>query len=121
MTIDQAVSYLDRLCANACPREDKVLWLVQLEENLKRHVLDTHEGGLEAGTLTAGSPGTSRLLAPEPFDRMYTAWLEAMLHLYHGELERYNAAIDIFHREFAAFESWYNRKFPPKHGGTWRG
>ena len=121
MTISQAIDQVDRLKFNACPREDKLRWLLQLERQLQRQILDAHAPGLPGGAAGEDPSPDTLLLAPAPFDRVYTAWLEAMLDLYNGEIERYNAAIDIFNREYAAFAAWYTRHFKPKHSGSWRG
>ena len=51
---------------------------------------------------------------------MYLTWLEAQIDLYSGELERYNASVSLFNTEYAAFESWYNRAYPPKGAGRFR-
>ena len=48
---------------------------------------------------------------------MYLHWLQAQIDLHSGEPERYNASISVFNTEYTAFESWYNRSYPPKGAG----
>lgn len=119
MTVEEAISRTDRLKSNAFSREDKQYWLTVLEGQLVENIVKTHEPGLSPTGLSEGSPGDTVLLAPAPFDRIYTAWLEAMIDLYNGEIQRYNADIQLFDREYQAFESWYNRTWPPK-AAFWR-
>lgn len=120
MTIGQAIGRVDRLKYNVYSRQEKQQWLAQLEWNLKKQILDTHEAGLPFLPLGEETPQETCLLAPEPFDEMYITWLEAQIDLHNGELEQYNASIRLFNHAYSAFESWYNRSFPPKGQGTWR-
>ncbi|MGN1016431.1 MAG: hypothetical protein ACI4PL_05505 [Faecousia sp.] len=116
MTLGEIIDRVDRLRYNTFSREEKLGWLLQLEYTVKRNILDTHEGGLPFSQPEANAP----TLAPEDFAGMYLKWLEAQIDLYSGELERYNASISLFNTEYAAFESWYNRTFPPKAAGRFR-
>ena len=116
MTMGEMIDRVDCLCCNAFSREEKVGWLARLEWMLKRNILDTHEGGL-----TFQEPGENvPLTAPEGFEGMYLHWLQAQIDLHSGEPERYNASISLFNTEYAAFESWYNRSYPPKGAGRFR-
>ena len=120
MTIAQAIDRVDRLKCNAYTLKEKREWLGQLEQLLRRNILETHEPGIPFRELTESSPGSQELTAPAPFDAMYIRWLEAQIDLYNGEPERYNGSIDLFNAEFAAFESWYNRSFAPLNSGDWK-
>lgn len=119
MTVAEAVARADWLCCNTFCLEDKLSWLTKLEWMLKTNVLDTHEGGIPFPHGNALS-GQEALLAPAPFDELYPRWLEAQIHLYNGETDRFNAAIVLFNAEYAAFESWYNRTYPPRSRGNWK-
>ena len=113
MTMRDVIDRADYLCCNAFSREEKAGWLARLEWMLKRNILDTHEGGL-----TFQEPGEDTpLTAPEGFEGMYLHWLQAQIDLHSGEPERYNASISVFNTEYTAFESWYNRSYPPKGAG----
>ena len=116
MTLGDIIDRADRLRYNAFSREEKLGWLLQLEHTVKRNILDTHEGGLPCSQPAEDAP----TLAPEGFAGMYLKWLEAQIDLYSGELERYNASLSLFNTEYAAFESWYNRTYPPKGAGSFR-
>ena len=116
MTLGEAIDRVDRLRCNALSREEKAAWPARLDRVLKRNILATHEGGLAV----RGPGEDTDLLAPEAFEGMYLTWLEAQIDLYSGELERYNASVSLFNTEYAAFESWYNRAYPPKGAGRFR-
>ena len=113
MTLGEAIDRVDYLRYNAFTREEKAAWLAQLERMLKRNILDTHEEGIPFQEPGEDTP----LTAPESFDMMYLRWLEAQIDFASGELERYNASVSLFNAEYAAFESWYNRSYPPKGAG----
>ena len=113
MPLGAAIDRVDRLRYNAFSREEKTQWLARLEWMLQRNILDTHEGGLSFREPEEDAP----LTAPEGFEGLYLSWLEAQIDLHSGELERYNASISLFNTEYAAFESWYNRTYPPKGAG----
>jgi len=121
MTIDQAIDRVDRLKCNAYTLREKREWLARLEGIIRKIILETHGPGLPLREPVGEMGGDWELTAPAPFDTLYTRWLEAQIDLYNGEPERYNGSIALFNAEFAAFESWYNRNFPPKNAGTWRG
>lgn len=120
MTVGEAISRVDRLKYNAFSLAEKQRWLGQLEAQLKANILDTHAPGLSYTPIDTNTPADTPLLAPEPFDAMYIHYLEAQMDLYTGELQRYNATILLFNTQYTAFESWYNRRYPPLSRGTWR-
>ena len=118
MTRIQAVERTDSLCCNALPREVKLGWIHQLEWQIWRLILACHENPEQPEP--PGEDMEAPLLAPEPFDSLYISWLQAQIHLHSGEISRYNISIALFNTEYAAFESWYQRSFPPRSPGDWR-
>ena len=120
MTAYDAISRVDRLKYNVFSQAEKLRWLGKLEGMLKTNILDTHEGDWRFTPVSEDSPVDTPLLLQKPFDEMYIKWLEAQIDLYNGETERYNASISLFNTEYAAFESWFNRRYTPRSAGSWQ-
>lgn len=116
MTIIQAINNIDALKGNACSQDQKVQWLSRVDGMVKRLIIDVHEGA-EKIPFTHYDKDTdtgTQLLVPEPFDELYTRYLEAQIDLINGEIERYNNAIDLFNTAFKAYSSYYTRNHKPK-------
>ena len=119
MKIVEAINKIDSLMHNTYTQVDKVAWLSELDSDVKRHIIDTHEG---AGAVTfTGYDGNTdlqtELLVPSPFDSVYLRWLEAQIHYHNGEYDRYNNAIIMYNTAYDAFANYYNRTHKPvSHG-----
>ena len=115
MKIVEAINKIDSLMHNTYHQNDKVAWLSELDSDVKRLIIDTHEGA-EAITFTGYDGSTdlqTELLIPSPFDSVYLRWLEAQIHYHNGEYDRYNNAIIMYNTAFDAFAAYYNRTHRP--------
>ena len=116
MTIIEAIHKIDDLKHNTYSQGDKVKWLSRLDSMVKRHVIDTHEGG-EGVNFTGYDDSTDKdteLLIPEPYDEAYLRWLEAQIDYSNGEYAKYNNSIEMFNTAWNGFQNWYNRTHMPK-------
>ena len=115
MKIIDAISRADALFFNTFSNLDKIAWLSKADWMIKRHIIDTHEGGeaLEFKGYNADTDPETELLAPPPYDEMYLPWLQAQMELALKETENYNASILTFNTEYEAFENYYNRNHMP--------
>ena len=115
MKIVEAINKIDSLMHNTYSQLDKVAWLSDLDSDVKRLIIDTHEGA-EAVTFTGYGDITdlqTELLIPSPFDSVYLRWLEAQIHYHNGEYDRYNNAIIMYNTAFDSFAAYYNRTHKP--------
>lgn len=115
MKIMEAIQGVDALLHNTYGQDQKIKWLSVLDSMVKRTVIDTHEGA-DAVNFTKYDDSTdinTVLLIPEPFDEAYPLWLEAKIHYYNGEYDKYNNATEAFNTFFAAFKNEYNRQHMP--------
>lgn len=92
MKIMQAITQLDGLIPNIYSTEEKVQWLSQVEGLVLAtvfpgKVFDGYDGETDVET---------EMLIPKPFDAIYLRWLEAQVHYYNGEMDRYNNAILVY-------------------------
>jgi hypothetical protein len=92
-----------------------VEWLSELDWDVVRNILSTHEGA--EITFNGYDDSTSlqtELLITAPYDKAYLLWMEAQIHYYNGEYEKYNNALDTFYEAIEGFRKYYNRTHMPK-------
>lgn len=115
MKIVEAINRLDALKYNTYTQSDKVEWLSRLDNMVKKHIIDTHEGGSDVAF--AGYDDSTdlktELLVPVPHDEMYLRWLEAQIDYHNGEYDKYNNAIIMFNTAFEAYQAYYTRTHLP--------
>lgn len=116
MTIIEAIAEIDSLVNNTYSQEDKVKWLSRLDWGIKKQVIDVHHGseGVAFSGYDRNTDVHTTLLVPPPFDEIYVRWLEAQIHYYNGENERYNEAILMHNTAFDAYSDHYKRTHQPK-------
>ena len=115
MKIIEAITRVDAQIHNTYTQTDKVRWLSTLDSMVKRHIIDTHEGG-ENVTFTGYDANTdlqTELLMPAPYDEAYLRWIEAQICYTNGEYEKYNNAIDMFTTPYTGYQNYYNRTHMP--------
>lgn len=115
MKIIDAITRLDALKFNTYTNSDKVEWLSRLDSMVKKHIIDTHEGG-ENVVFSGYDDSTdlhTELLVPAPHDEMYLRWLEAQIDYYNGEYDKYNNAIIMFNTAYEAYQAFYTRSHLP--------
>ena len=115
MKIIEAINRIDSLKHNTYTQGDKVAWLSELEWDVKKNIIDTHEGeGIEFSGYDDGTDLNTELIIPAPYDKAYLLWLEAQIDYYNGEYDKYNNARDMFYEALEGFRSYYNRTHMPK-------
>lgn len=115
MKLIEAINKLDFLLHNTYTHAEKVEWLSNVDSDVKKHIIDTHEGA-ESVSFSGYDDDTdhhTELLIPAPYDVVYLRWLEAQIHYHNGEYDKYNNAIVLYNTSFAAFEAYYNRTHKP--------
>lgn len=120
MTIIQAIAEVDSLVANIRSQEDKIRWLSRLDWTIKKEIIEVHHG--TDGAAFTGYDGQTdlhtTLLVPPPYDEIYVRWLEAQIHYYNGENERYNEAIAMYNNAFDDYADYYKRTHKPAGHGS---
>ncbi|MBQ2917866.1 MAG: hypothetical protein IJE61_01360 [Bacteroidales bacterium] len=115
MTIIEAINRIDSLKHNTYSQTDKVAWLSEVEWDVAKNVIETHEGA--DSTFTGYDDSTdlqTELLIPAPYDKAYLLWMEAQIDYYNGEYDKYNNAMDMFYEALDSFKNYYNRTHMPK-------
>ena len=173
MKIIEAINRIDSLKHNTYTQGEKLIWLSEVDWDVKKNIIDTHEGAdkgeeiakyilnhkkeyeesvteymkvhevtreeaernvvyqeikykdakehIEATRNDISFNGyddstdlQTELLIPAPYDKAYLLWMEAQIHYYNGEYDKYNNAMDMFYEAFESFERHYNRTHMPK-------
>ena len=115
MKIIEAINRIDSLMHNTYSQPEKVAWLSEMDWDVTRHIIETHEGN--ESTFTGYDDLTDQqteLIMPEPYSKAYLLWLEAQIHYYNGEIDKYNNAMDMFNEAYEGFKNYYNRTHMPK-------
>ena len=111
----EAITRLAALKFNTYTQSDKVEWLSRLDNMVKKHIIDTHEGW-ENVIFTGYDDSTdlqTELLVPAPHDEIYLRWMEAQIDYHNGEYDKYNNAIIMFNTAYEAYQAFYTRNHLP--------
>ena len=119
MKIIDAISRIDDLMHNTYSQSNKVEWLSRLDSMVKQQIIDTHEGSenVSFNGYNASTPMDTVLLVPAPYDDVYPKWIEAQIHYYNGEYDKYNNAIIMFNTAFETYAAYYNQNHRPVNRG----
>ena len=116
MTIGEAIKKTDELQPNSFGQEDKIRWLSQLDRELWREVVLTHEGAEDAAEpeYREDTADDTVLLVEGPYDCMYIHWLQSRIDYALAEYGRFNNSNAAFEADRMAWRMWYNRTHMPK-------
>ena len=116
MKIYEAITQFDARQFNTYSEGDKIQWLSSLDSMVRRHIIDTHEGGenVEFSDYNSSTDiQKTQLLVPAPYDEMYFRWMEAQVCYHNGEYDKYNNAIIMFNTAYENYAAYYNRTHTP--------
>jgi len=106
MTVREIIEHTDRVKPNAFSPEDKLIWLNELE-----YAVQTDVFGMTEGFSSHSMEGacTDAPLIPEPYHKVYPAYLEARIDAANGEWDEYDNAMALFNGFLGEFQRWYAR------------
>lgn len=116
MTIQECIDRVDSLKPNQYTIKEKVEWLSFIELRIINDVLKTHEGYDGRYDLFTGYSEdklTITMIAPSPYDRLYTKYLEMKIDEANGETTRYNNSATMFNTYYADYKKYYNKGHMP--------
>ena len=111
MTVTEAIAYADAVKPNAFSDSDKLRWLNEAEGKVQVEVQLVDPEELVIYALPADADET--LLAAPPFDKLYPAYLAAMIDFANGEYDRYQATAAMFNSHFGDYMRWYAQTVRP--------
>ena len=115
MTVSEAIAAVDAVKPNAFTNADKTRWVNEAEGKVALEVLLTPLDEVPVYAWPDDADG--ELLAPAPFDKLYPAYLAAMIDFANGEYDRYQATAGMFNSHFADFMRWYALNVRPADRG----
>lgn len=118
MTIREAIDKLDAMHPNSFSESKKVQWLNQVESEIYKSIILTHEKVLNPdGTpkynftgYTDATPKTTELIAEAPYDDLYVYYMEAQIDYADKETARYSNSIAMYNTAVTEFNKFYNAR-----------
>ena len=115
-TIGEIIGYVDSVKPNNRSKEEKIMWLNNLDTMVKEDIYDTHEGSEDYPFegYSEDTPDNTELLIPAHYGReIYRHYLELQIDLINKEYNKYNSAAAQFNDLYSAFELYWHNKYCP--------
>lgn len=113
MTIRECIDRVDGLKPNQYSEEEKVRWLDVLDRNIYNDVILTHEGCRKEFDGYTTDDTDKELLAENPYDELYVAYLKMKIDEENQETSRYNVSAAMFNSYYDNYAKWYNKHHKP--------
>ena len=114
MTLSQAIARADGAMPNNMPHPEKLRHLSTLDGRIRRELIDLCEGGPAEDFIPYEErpdfDPTESLLAPAPYDGLYTHYLAAMIAQAEGESQRYAEERGFFTALYTSYSLDYLRR-----------
>lgn len=110
MTLGKLLDWMDTTCPSAYGPEQKIAWVSDLEMVLWTEIF------LQPVSLWrpyTEEDSQTRLLLPEGWRRIYTAYLGAMIDLANGEYNKYENSMSLYNGYISELGAWYADAFAP--------
>ena len=120
MTIQQVLDQVDRRKANMMAREDKIAYLNEIENQIHREIIMTHEHTQEQETAPSYDDETDAgtvLLIPVPYDKLYVFCILSQIDQDYQEADKYNNDRAQFETNYEEMSDWYTRTHMPLQAG----
>lgn len=111
MTIKKVIEFVDEIKPNAFSNEAKTAWLNECEGLVQTEVLLW--ASEEIITYDYAADKDKELLVHAPHDKLYWAYLAAMIDFANGEYDRYQNTMQVFNAYFGEFMRWFARNYRP--------
>jgi len=114
VTLDQVIRYTDEVKPNAYSPETKTLWLNQCEGLVSSEVMLL--ASEETAVYEYEKDRNRELLAGAPHDKIYGAYICAMIDFANGEYSKYQNSMEMFNSFFGEYMRWYASRYRPADG-----
>ena len=118
MTIQEALDRVDLIRPNGMKKEFKIAALAELDGIIYRELVTKHRRnpgesiGIYEGYTDETEPGTI-LLAPFPYDELYTYWLCCKVDYQNLEMDKYNNDRTMFNNAYEQLSDYWTRTRMP--------
>lgn len=103
MTVQDCIDYVDGIEHNAYNNAQKAGWINECEGKVYTQLFLVQPYEYK--------PANQALALPAPYDRMYSRYLQAMIHYANGEYDRYANSMAAFNEVWAEANRWFGGDF----------
>ena len=114
MKLKDVLNYADELRPNAFSSEMKTQWVNEIEGMVQLNVMLLAQA--DAVQYSYAANGETELLAKFPHDKIYWAYLIAMIDFAAGDIRRYNNDMALFNERWSEYMRWYANVYRPADG-----
>lgn len=111
MTVSEVIRSVDAIKPNAFSDEQKTAWLNEAEGMVQTEVMLM--ASAEIITYSWERDRNTALLVEPPHDKLYGAYLAAMIDFANGEYDRYQNTMQMFNAHFHEFMRWFANTYRP--------
>lgn len=115
MTIGKVIRLADALKPNAIDNELKYQYITEVEGLVQTEVMLLSSEDIITYDPERDGENTELLVKP-PHDKLYIAYLTAMIDFANGEYDRYANTIEQFNAYYREYHRWYFSRFHPADG-----
>lgn len=116
MTIGKVIRLADALKPNAIGREQKYQYINEVEGLVQSEVMLLVSDDIVTYDCDATGADDTVLLVKPPHDKLYIAYIVAMIDFANGEYNKYANTIEQFNTYYAEYHRWYFKHFHPADG-----
>lgn len=115
MTIFDAIRITDMLKPNRFTKEQKIGWLNDIDQQIYYDIVATHENPMriQKPFYDINSDPDTHLIAPAPYDEVYTMYLQCQIDLGNMEITKYNNDRTRYNNALLSLRDYWNRTFMP--------
>lgn len=111
MKLGEVISYVDGIKPNAFTNEDKTRWINEAEGMVQTDIFLLAPE--EIITYDFENDRETTLLVRPPHDKIYAAYLVAMIDFANGEYNKYQNTHQMFNANYAEFMNWFATNYRP--------
>ena len=115
MTIREAITRVDAVKPNRYKEAQKIAWLGNLEGQIINELVLTHERPAMVVQLVfdENMDTDQQLIAPHPYDEVYTLYLQSQIDLHNMEIAKYNNSKTLYNNAYQTLVDYWNRSHMP--------
>lgn len=115
-TVNKIIETVDGMVPNTFEEEIKFRWMTELDGIVARSVMQL----AEPPRYEYPKDMDTKLLIPEPYERVYELYMEAMIALAYRDYHGYNNVITVFDALFSKYKKEYIRENRPEGAGYFK-
>ena len=111
MILRKLIDYVDDIKPNAFGNETKTAWVNEIEGKVQTEVLLLAIEDVVVYSYADNSE--TELIAKPPHDKIYSAYLCAMIDFANGEYNKYSNTMQMFNAYYGEYMRWYAQRYNP--------